>query len=95
MRTLTDVNDQQFSDKEIQIVTAAFQDAAAATNRLHAGVWDLQAINESITKSGIAMGTLSAVLRLRDLDPAGWEARLGPDAAVVTIRRKEQFGERR
>jgi hypothetical protein len=54
MRTLTDMNDQQFSDKEIQIVTAAFQDAADATNRLHAGVWDLQAINESITKSGIA-----------------------------------------
>jgi hypothetical protein len=89
------MNDQQFSKKEIQIVTAAFQEAAAATNRLHAGVWDLHAINESIAKSGIAMGTLNAVLRLRDLDPFEWEARLAPDASDVTIRRKAQVGERR
>ena len=89
------MNDQQFSKKEIQIVTAAFQDAAAATNRLHSGVWDLLAINESITKSGITMGTLNAVLRLRDLDPAEWEARLAPCAPGVTIRRKTQLGERR
>ena len=89
------MNDQQFSKKEIQIVTTAFQDAAAATNRLHSGVWDLLAINESITKSGIAMGTLNAVLRLRDLDPFEWEARLAQDASDVTIRRKAQLGERR
>ena len=89
------MNDQGFSKKEIQIVTAAFQDAAAATNRLHSGVWDLLAINESITKSGIAMGTLNAVLRVRDLDPFEWEARRAPDASDVTIRRKAQLGERR
>jgi hypothetical protein len=86
------MNDQQFGDKEMQIVRAAFQDAAAATSRLHAGVWDLAAINESITKSGIAMGTLNAVLRLRDLDPTEWEARLTADTTDVTIRRKAQFG---
>jgi hypothetical protein len=93
-RTLSDMNDQQFGDKEMQIVRAAFQDAAAATGRLHAGVWDLAAINESITKSGIAMGTLNAVLRLRDLDPTEWEARLTPDTTDVTIRRKAQYGKR-
>jgi hypothetical protein len=38
------------------------------------------------------MGTLNAVLRLRDLDPAEWEARLTPDTTDVTIRRKAQFG---
>jgi hypothetical protein len=84
------MSDQQFNDKEIQIITAAFQEAAAATNRLQSGVWDLNLINESITKSGIAMGTLNAVLRLRDLDPAEWEARLTPGTASITIRRKHQ-----
>jgi hypothetical protein len=88
------MNDQQFGDKEMRIVRAAFQDAAAATSRLHAGVWDLDAINESITKSGIAMGTLNAVLRLRDLNPTEWEARLTPDTTDVTIRRKAQYGKR-
>jgi hypothetical protein len=80
--------DPQFTEKEVQIITMAFQEAAAATNRLQSGVWDLNLINESITKSGIAMGTLNAVLRLRDLDPAEWEARLAPGATSITIRRK-------
>jgi hypothetical protein len=82
------MSEEQFSDKEIQIITSAFQEAAAATNRLQSGVWDLNAINESITKSGIAMGTLNAVLRMRDLNPTDWEARLAPGASVITIRRK-------
>jgi hypothetical protein len=82
------MSDQQFTDKEVQIITAAFQEAAAATNRLQSGVWDLHLINDSKTKSGIAMGTLNAVLRMRDLNPAEWEARLAPGAAAVTIRRK-------
>ena len=63
------MSDQQFTDKEIQIVTDAFQNAVAATNRLQSGVWDLNAVNESITKAGLAMGTLNAVLSLRDLNP--------------------------
>jgi hypothetical protein len=83
------MSDQQFTDKEIQIITSAFQEAAAATNRLQSGVWDLHLINESITKSGIAMGTLNAILRLRDLNPVEWEARLTPGAASITIRRKQ------
>jgi hypothetical protein len=82
------MSDQQFTEKEVQIITAAFQEAAAATNRLQSGVWDLHLINDSITKSGIAMGTLNAVLRMRDLNPAEWEARLAPGAATVIIRRK-------
>ena len=89
-----DMSDQQFTDKEIQIITAAFQDAVAATNRLRSGVWDLQAVNESITKAGLALGTLNAVLRLRDLEPDEWEAHLVPGAAAVTIRRKAQLAER-
>jgi hypothetical protein len=88
------MSDQQFTDKEIQIITAAFQDAVAATNRLQSGVWDLQAVNESITKAGLAMGTLNAVLRLRDLEPDEWEAQLVPGATAITIRRKAQLGER-
>ena len=88
------MSDQQFTDKEIQIITAAFQDAVAATNRLRSGVWDLQAVNESITKAGLALGTLNAVLRLRDLEPDEWEAHLVPGAAAVTIRRKAQLAER-
>lgn len=88
------MSDQQFTDKEIQIVTTAFQDAVAATNRLRSGVWDLTAVNESITKAGLAMGTLNAVLRLRDLEPDEWEAHLVPGATVITIRRKAQLGER-
>ena len=87
-RTISDMSDQQFTDKEVEIITKAFQEAAAATNRLQSGVWDLNLINESITKSGIAMGTLNAVLRLRDLDPTQWEARFAPGATVITIRRK-------
>jgi hypothetical protein len=82
------MSDQQFTDKEVQIITTAFQDALAATNRLQSGVWDLHAVNESITSAGVALGTLSAVLRLRDLDPAEWEAQLDPGGASVTIRRK-------
>jgi hypothetical protein len=84
------MSDQQFTDKEIQIITAAFQEAAAATNRLQSGVWDLNLINESITKSGIAMGTLNAILRMRDLDPTEWEARLEPGGETITVRRKHQ-----
>ena len=84
------MSDHQFTDKEVQIITMAFQEAAAATGRLQSGVWDLNLINESITKSGIAMGTLNAVLRLRDLDPTEWEARLAPGATAITIRRKGQ-----
>ena len=87
-RTISDMSDQQFTDKEVQIITAAFQEAATATNRLQSGVWDLNLINDSITKSGIAMGTLNAILRLRDLDPTQWEARFAPGATVITIRRK-------
>jgi hypothetical protein len=34
------------------------------------------------------MGTLNAILRLRDLNPTEWEARLTPGAASITIRRK-------
>jgi hypothetical protein len=41
------------------------------------------------------MGTPNAVLRLRDLDPFEWDARLAPDAFDATIPRKAQFGERR
>ena len=84
------MSDQQFTDKEIQIITTAFQEAAAATNRLQSGVWDLTLINESITKSGIAMGTLNAILRMRDLNPTEWEARLGPGGETITVRRKHQ-----
>ena len=47
---------QQFTDKEIQIVTDPFKLAVVATNRLQSGVWDLNAANESITKAGLAMG---------------------------------------
>jgi hypothetical protein len=86
--------DQQFTDKELQIITSAFRDAAAAASRLQSGVWDLNLINDSITKGGIALGTLNAVLQLRDLDPTEWEARLAPDATVITIRRKAQYGGR-
>jgi hypothetical protein len=82
------MSDQQFTDKEILIITSAFQEAAAATNRLQSGIWDLNLINDSITKSGIAMGTLNAVLRLRDLNPTEWEARLEPGGGTITIRRK-------
>jgi hypothetical protein len=88
------MSDQQFTDKELQIVTDAFQEAVVATNRLQSGVWDLNAVNESITKAGLAMGTLNAVLRLRDLDPDEWETHLAPGATAVTIRRKTQVGDR-
>jgi hypothetical protein len=83
------MNDQ-FSDKEIQIITAAFQEAAAAASRLQSGVWDLNLINDSITKSGIAMGTLNAILRMRDLNPAEWEAHLEPGGETITVRLKHQ-----
>jgi hypothetical protein len=88
------MDDKQFSDKEIQIISSAFREAAAAASRLQSGVWDLSLINDSITKSGIAMGSLNAVLQLRDLNPTEWEARLAPDATVITIRRKTQYGGR-
>ena len=84
------MSDEQFTDKEIQIITTAFQEAAAATNRLQSGVWDLNLINESITKSGIAMGTLNAILRMRDLNPTEWEARLERGGETITVRRKHQ-----
>ena len=84
------MSDEQFTDKEIQIITTAFQEAAAATNRLQSGVWDLNLINESITKSGIAMGTLNAILRMRDLDPTEWEARLEAGGDAITVSRKHQ-----
>ena len=82
------MSDQQFTDKEIHIITTAFREAAAASSRLQSGVWDLNLINESITKSGIAMGTLNAILRMRDLDPTEWEARLEPGSGTITVRRK-------
>ena len=40
------------------------------------------------------MGTLNAVLRLRDLDPNECETQLAPGATAVTIRRNMQVGER-
>ena len=93
-RTLSDMNDQQFGDKEMQIVRAAFQDAAAATGRLHPGVWDLAAINESITKSGIAMGTLKCRFQAARSGSRRVGGSTNPGYHRRHVHRKAQFGKR-